>query len=175
MADNTSIKVDFSTVNANLDALAGPFRESLCRRMLVEGGVLLRDAAAANARIADNKEGVERRGKIASAIYLARDEAAETETFFQYRVSWNHQKAPHAHFFEYGWIRPYKSYKGSDGEWYTAKVDGVPVPLAGGPRREPARPFLRPAWDGFASVAIDKMLERGKAEFPKLLAEYLKT
>lgn len=160
MADT---KVTATFVGADLSALGPQFVESLCRRMLVEGGVVLRDAAKANALVAQNKEGVERRGKIANAIYLARDTDNETQTYFIYKVSWNHTKAPHAHWFEYGWWRAFKPYKGSDGNWYTSNI---PYDT---PKREPARPFLRPAWDNYLQVALQRMMERGQREFETLL------
>lgn len=163
MADT---KVTAKFEGADLSALGKKFQESLCRRMLVEGGVTFRDAAKANALVAQNKEGVERRGKIANAIYLAADTDIKSDTFFQYKVSWNHSKAPHAHWFEYGWWREFKPYKGSDGNWYTSNI---PYDT---PKREPARPFLRPAWDNNMQLAMQRMMERGQREFAVLLQEH---
>lgn len=163
-----SDKVTATFTPADLSALGPAFRESLCRRMLVEGGVVLRDAAKSYALIAQNKEGVERRGLIASAIYLARNTDDETPTYYIYKVSWNHRVAPHAHWFEYGWIRTHKPYKGKDGNWYTSKH------AYDTPKREPARPFMRPAWDNHVTVAMKAMMERGKREFAILLQEQQK-
>jgi len=167
MADTITATLDTTGLMATLDALAGPIKESLSRRMLVEGGVLLRDAAASNARMAANQEGVEVRGLLARSIYLAFDEKSSAGDLFNYTVSWNRKIAPHGHLIEFGHWQTHVAYKGSNGEWYTRKD----MPLDA-PRWIPARPFLRPTLDSYGKTAISVMLRRGQTELPKLLAEY---
>lgn len=167
MADAYRAKLDTAEWDQAFGAMAGPVKESLARRMLVSGGVVLRDAAKSNARMGANKEGVEPRGVLAAAIYLARDEQAETKTTFTYVVSWNHLKAPHGHLVEFGHWLTHAVYKASNGEWYTLKDQPLDAP-----RWVAARPFLRPTWDSYSRVAISAMLHRAQDEWPKLLKEH---
>jgi len=141
-------------------------KESLMRRMLVEGGVLLRDAAKSNAMVAANKEGVPLRGVVANAIYLAQDKRTTTETIFNYTISWNARKAPHGHLVEFGHWQPHPVYKGTDGNWYTRTDIVLPKPVW-----VAARPFLRPTIDSYGNTAVKVMIARGVKEFPILLRE----
>jgi hypothetical protein len=170
MADSTRFKLDASEWDKAFNALGGVIRESLARRMLVEGGVMLRDAAASNARVAANKEGNETRGLLASAMRLVRTPEEENEHIFAYKVSWNSKIAPHGHLIEFGHWMTHKVYKASNGEWYTLKDQPLDAP-----RWVAARPFLRPTWDSYAHVAIRVMIQRGQKEVPILLREYATT
>jgi hypothetical protein len=169
MADGYRMTLDASAWTKAFDALGGPVRESLSRRMLVSGGVLIRDAAASMARQSANKEGVEARGLLASAMYLAYDTDAITSHSFTYKVSWNSRIAPHGHLIEFGHWLTHVVYKASNGEWYTVKDK---------PLREPiwvaARPFLRPTFDSYGGTAIRVMIQRGQEELPQLLREHTK-
>jgi hypothetical protein len=167
MTDGYRIKLDSREWDKAFSALEGPVRESLARRMLVSGGVLLRDAAKSNARMPANKEGVELRGVWADSMYLARDEEAENKTTFAYKVSWNATKAPHGHLLEFGHWMTHKVYKASNGEWYTLKDH----PLAT-PEWVAARPALRPTFDSYGNVAVRVMIQRGQKELPILLKEH---
>lgn len=166
MADGMfKLATDFAPAMAAFDKLDGAFKESLARRMLVDGGVLLRDAAKGNARMAANKEGADVSGLLARSIYLVFDAQSSTATRFTYKISWNAKTAPHGHLVEFGHWRTHAVYKGADGNWYS-RVD---MPLAR-PVWVAARPFLRPTFDSYASVAIRAMIFRGKRELPILLA-----
>lgn len=167
MADGYRMKLDASEWEFAFGALAGPVRESLSRRMLVSGGVLLRDAAKSNARMAANKEGVEVRGVLAGSIYLVYEPELETNHSFTYKISWNSRTAPHGHLIEFGHWMTHKVYKASNGEWYTLKDQPLDAP-----RWVAARPFLRPTYDSYAQVALRAMLARGREELPKLLQEH---
>lgn len=167
MADGYRMTLDAKEWDKAFSALGGPVRESLARRMLVSGGVVLRDAAASNARMAANKEGVETRGKLANAIYLYYDKEDVTEHSFIYNISWNKRKAPHGHLIEFGHWMTHQVYKGTNGEWYTLKDRPLDAP-----RWVAARPFLRPTFDSYSSVAIRVMIQRGREELPKLLREH---
>ncbi len=167
MASGIRMELD-DTMQRTLDSLDGPFKESLARRMLVEGGVLLRDAAKSNARLAANKEGAETRGLLASAIYLVFDTDASGKTSFTYKISWNSKVAPHGHLVEFGHWRTHVVYKASNGEWYTIKDRPLDSPVW-----VAARPFLRPTWDSYRGAAVRVMIARGQKEAPKLLQEYV--
>src|SRR5690606_31937880 len=116
----------------------------LSRRMLVAGGTLLRDAAAAEAMIPRNKEGIERRGVLSRAMYLVYAPEEETQVSFTYKVSWNRIKAPHGHLVEFGYWQTHKVYKASNGEWYTLKDQ----PLAS-PKWIPGSSFLGSTFDSY--------------------------
>ena len=167
MADGYRQKLDASEWDKAFSALGGPVKESLARRMLVEGGVLLRDAAKGNARMAANKEGVETRGLLAAAIYLVYEKEAETSSSYTYKISWNSKIAPHGHLVEFGHWMTHKVYKASNGEWYTLKDRPLDAP-----KWVAARPFLRPTFDSYGNVAIRAMILRGQKELPVLLREY---
>lgn len=169
MSDGYKQTVDLSQWDAAFAALAGPVRTSLARRMLVEGGVLLRDAAASNARMAANADGAEIRGKLADAIYLVYEDEAETPASFTYKISWNAKKAPHGHLIEFGHWMTHAVFKAANGEWYTDSSKPLNKP-----KWVPARPFLRPTFDSYGNVAIRAMMLRGQKEVPLLLQEHAK-
>lgn len=173
MANGFSAKLDVSEALAGLSALRGPARESLMRRMLVEAGVMLRDAAKSNALVADNKENAERRGVLSASIYLAYEKERSTPAIVRYAVSWNSGKrmpgvarAPHGHLIEFGHWQTHKVYKGADGNWYT----NMKAPHES-PKWIAARPFLRPALDSRGQAAVTAGMMRGQIEFPKLMQE----
>lgn len=160
MADSFASKFDDSGWDALFTALTGEQRESFARKMAVEGGVMLRDHAQQLALIADNKEGVPRRGLLSHAMYLAYVESASGNGVFTYRISWNAKKAPHGHLIEFGHWRTHVVYKGPDGNWYSDKTR----PLAN-PVWVSARPFLRPTLNSHGTLALKAMVARGKREF----------
>lgn len=166
MADGYRLKLDASGLDKAFAAMDGPIKESLARRMLVSGGVLLRDAAASNARMGANQEGVETRGVLASAMRLVHTPESENDYTFAYKVSWNSKIAPHGHLVEFGHWMTHKVYKASNGEWYTLKDQPLDAPVW-----VAARPFMRPTFDSYGSLAIKVMLQRGQEEWPKLAKE----
>lgn len=161
-------KFDDSEWKAALTKLKGPQKESIARRMAVAGARVLRDEARVNAEIADNKEGVPRRGLLADMIYAAYDQRASAKGEFSYNVSWRRGLggANHGHLVEFGHWRTHVVYKAADGEWYSdpKRPLATPVWVA-------ARPFLRPAYDSKVRVAIQTMIETGKRELPDVLKE----
>lgn len=166
MANGYSMKLDSSEWTHAFAELKGPFAESLGRRMLVDGGVLLRDAAKSNAAMAANQEGLPTREVLSNAIYLVYDEDASTKVQFTYKISWNAKKAPHGHLVEFGHWMTHQVYKAANGEWYTRK--DLPLPS---PKWISARPFLGPTMDSYGHIAIRAMIHRGQKELPILLAE----
>jgi len=162
----SNVTADLSEWEVFFDKLEGPVRESLARRMAVEGGVLLRDAAKSNARMAANEEGVPTRGVLSNAILLAYDKRNSTQTMFTYNVAWDSKKAPHGHLVEFGHWQTHVVYKGANGEWYTRK--DMPLDT---PKWIAARPFLGPTMDSYGNVALRVMILRGQRELPILLGE----
>jgi hypothetical protein len=158
-------RFDFGELDVVLDRLEGPVRESLARRMGVEGGVLIRDEAKARATF-DPYWQPKHPGLLASSMYLARNEQLSNEYEFVYSVSWNRTKAPHAHLVEVGHCMPYRVHRNRiTGKFRTDKTD----PLPGQGKWVPAYPFLRPAWDARKHDAVVAMMTRGKQELPILL------
>ena len=173
MGKTLSAKMDMGDFGKRLDHLKGAGRESLARRMLVSGGVILRDEARQNARISHAKtswipnpksRGSDTPGQLATAIYLARNEKLSNQTVFTYSVSWNAKLAWWGKLREFGYTMRYAVYKDANGVWHTNKK----LPLAE-PRRMPAHPILAPAFDQNIMRVREAMIARGKEELPKIL------
>ena len=119
----------------------------------------VRPAAQAGAQVLyDNvKQNVNRIGKVtgnlSNSIYQVYSERQSTEGKAVYEVSWNPRKAPHGHLVEYGHVKKYAVYMGSDGKWYTNKNKPVP------PVQIAAQPFMRPAISKF-NEAMDAVKDR---------------
>ena len=157
MAESFTFKANFKEWDRAFAALSGPVAVSLARRMLVSGGTLLRDVAQSQARQPANAEGVDVRGLLARAIYLAYAPEEETKVSFTYKVSWNRKVAPHGHLIEFGHWMTHAVYKAANGEWYTRK--DIPLDT---PKWVPARPFLKPAWDSYGKLSIQVMIRRAR-------------
>lgn len=171
MADSYKQTLDVTEWDHVFDKLGGVVKESLSRRMLVEGGVLLRDEAKMRVPVSkgpytDTSRGSHSPGSLRNAIYLAYDTDVSRGNIFQYKVTWNDKKAFWGKFIEFGYWRTHVINRGADGKWYTRKD----LPLAQ-PIWVPARPFLRPTLDAKGNAAIRVMIQRGKQELPILLAE----
>lgn len=156
---------DASEWNAVFERLKGPLKESLARRMAIAGARVLSAEAEANARIADNKEGVPRTGRLANNIYHAYEKRSPPGEF-AYSVSWRRGpgKANHGHLIEFGHWRNFAVFKGKDGEWYSDKNRPLAAPVW-----VAARPFLRPAFDAKRDDVMRVMIQTGREEFPKLI------
>ena len=175
MADGFKAKLDLAQWDAAYAALRGQVKESLIRRMLVEGGVLLRDAAKAGAPTSDppynpTSRGSQASGALRKSIYLAYDTNASTDTIFQYTISWN-SKIPHfgwyGKFIEFGWWQTHAIGKTVEGYFFTDMSRPLAKPIWHAPK-----PFLRPAMSKYGNVAVTAMLARGEREFPKLMQEH---
>lgn len=173
MADKTRFIATEWT--AALDALKGPLRESLARRMLVSGGVVLRDEAEIRARVSFAKSewnynpssrGSQAEGTLADAIYLAKNDKLTTGTTFTYSVSWNQKKAFWGVFREFGYFRKYLVVRDKDGFYHSLKNRPLAQPIW-----IPAHPVLGPAFDSKIESARTAMIERGRQELPVLLKE----
>lgn len=171
MADGYHQKLDMSAWTQALAALKGPVKESLARRMLVSGGVLLRDKAKAQCVRSDppynpNSRGSHSPGTLANSLYLAYAPERSTDVLFSYKISWNAKKAWWGKLVEFGYWRTHAVHVGVDGSFYTDMSQPIP------PKWMPARPFLRPTFDSYSNVAIRAMVFRGQKELPILLQEH---
>ena len=168
MVDMFKASLDTSGWSDAFAVLNGPLKESLARRMCVEGGVLMRDEAKSQVArsqgpYTESSRGSHESGTLENSIYLVFDQAASSDTLFTYSVSWNAKQAWWGKLVEFGWIQTHKVYMGKDGTWYTTKTE-----LAA-PKHHAAHPFLRPAYDiSFPQLAA-VMTARGKRELPILL------
>jgi hypothetical protein len=177
MGDGIKATLDMAQVGIALDALAGPIKNSLARRMLVEGGVFLRDKAKFASILSELpyrgpynpiSRGSHAPGTLANSIYLAFNKEGSTETYLTYSISWNSKKAWWGKLLEFKHIQTHKVYVGADGNWYTSKT---PLP---NPITHPARPFLGPTMDAYGDIAVQVAIERGRKELPILLGELAK-
>ena len=158
-------------------ALRGPAKESLARRMLVSGAIVLRDEARANALISqaksewnynDASRGSQVAGNLSENIYYAFDDRGSTSTMFTYKVSWAEKKTFWGKFLEFGYYRRYVVVKDeATGKYWTFKKKPLEKPVW-----IPARPFLAPAYDTAIDKAKSAMIARGAKEFPILMREY---
>jgi hypothetical protein len=174
MADGLKVKLDMSEWDRVFTALDGPVKESLARRMLVEGGVLLRDKAKELAPRSDgpytpSSRGSHASGTLASAIYLAQDTDETTPTKYVYKISWNDKIAWWGKLAEFGYWRKYIARRDNSGQFYSDTTQGeLPEDKW---VRVPPHSFLRPANTSYGAAAIKAMIERGRREFPSLMAE----
>lgn len=171
-----SAKMDFGDLDAVLDHIEGPVRESLARRMGVEGGVLLRDEAKHRASYNNPKWRPRHPGLWASAMYLARNDRLSSQTVFTYSVGWNSSIAPHGYLVEFGHWRYNKFINGKPQHSLRPGLskgkgpqDHVPPGALETPQWVAARPVLRPTWESRKSDALNAMIERGRHELPILL------
>jgi len=136
-------KLDLASAFAGLDQLQATATEAA------------RPAAQAGAQVFYNevKLNVSRIGRVTgnldSSIYQVFSKDNSTPVSATYHISWNHRKAPHGHLVEFGHIQTRKVYIGSDGNWYTSKT------LLDAPKQVGARPFVRPAYDAKAQLALE--------------------
>lgn len=141
------------------------------------------DVAAAGAKVIydevhANVDGMGRKtGNLKKSIYRVYSKTSSRPGKAVYHISWNHRKAPHGRLLEWGWQQRYKTYIGSDGNWYTAVrphmrgkkkpgrnasievKDAYYVPLEGGPKQRPGYGFIRRA-ESAAPRAVEAMLQQ---------------
>lgn len=163
--------------NLNIDGWLDGFdmlsdiRESLARRMGVEGGVLLRDKAKEKAPVSDpTVQSKYPAGNLRDSLYLARDTDASTDYVFVYKISWNAKQAWYGKLLEFGHWMPYRVHISVNGQFYTDKGERD-MRNAGKGKRVKATAFLRRTGDEHAQDALRAMLDRGKREFPELVRE----
>lgn len=148
-----SIKFDAAGVNAALDELQKQAVTN-ARPSAQAGAQVLYDEVKLNV----GKIG-KVTGNLQASIYQAFSKDNSTDQRATYHISWNAKKAPHGHLVEYGHIMTRKAYIGSNGKWYTSKA------LLPSPKQVPAKPFIRPAFDAKAQLA----LEASKAKWLELM------
>lgn len=172
MADTFSASLDLSEWEDGLERLAGPIRTSLARRMLVEGGVALRDEAKRWVKPSvgpynPNSRGSQEAGQLRDAIYLAYDTDASTDVVFTYTVSWNAKKAWWGKLVEFGYYQRYVVYFNEKYGVFTTDKERK----LSDPQWVPGKPFLRPAFDITRPKLASIMIARGQKELPLLLGE----
>ena len=175
MVDRISAKVDFDQVQAALSYMAGPLKDSLAARMLVEGGVLLRDRAKALAPLSDGpynptSRGSQARGTLQSAYYLAKDSDNTTDEHKEYKVSWNARIAWWGKLVEFGYFRKFKVHRNEQGEFYSV---GEELPQSEWKWVRPVAPLAN-SISSHGKQAVAAMIERGRKELPELLKEAMK-
>lgn len=149
--------VDTKQVEVNLTKLAPLLKEKLARSMAVAGAKVIRDEASLRASQGPT-------GNLKDSMYVAGNEGATTKDKVVYSVSWNKIKAPHGHLIEFGHWMYFQRVK-IDGEWVTLKNR----PLAT-PRKAPAKPFLRPAYEAKKDEAYQAMIARARMRFKELMS-----
>ncbi len=163
-------KFDISNAISGLDKLKGPLKESLARRMGAGGGRVIRDEARTRAPVYTGPEprngGSWGRGVLQRATYVAYNKRASGPTQSVYSISWNSKEAFWGKFVEFGWTQKYRIFYDAAGDYFWTDTT---QPLET-PKRHPARPFLRPAFDATYRLAIERAIEVGRIEFPKLLS-----
>lgn len=145
------IEVDMGGVNALLQTIADDMSKATRPSSQAAAQVLYDEVKRNVAKIGKVT------GNLDSSIYQVYSKKNSTDWRSAYEVSWNKQTAPHGHLVEYGHIQKFKSYIGSDGNWYTNKKA-----LLQQPKQVAAKPFMRPATSKFneaMDAAKDKMLE----------------
>lgn len=164
---NVSVKFDTSEWDSLFARLETTVKESLARRMLVAGGVVMRDEAKRWVPIEV--------GRLLNSIYLAFDRRNSSGTYFQYNISWNAKEAPHGHLIEFGHWMPWQVVYLGNGVFKTlaqgkgGNAKGVPHPAGGKGKWIPGKPFLRPAYDVSLPRAKNAMIETGRREVQILL------
>ena len=156
------LRVDLSGLSVLLEEM-GDDAELAARPAAQAAAQVLYEQVIANA------QRVRKSGKLASAVYQVYSEDNSGPGRATYHISWNHRKAPHGHLVEFGHIQRYKSYVGSDGQWYTAirpnmqgkrrpprsapqaVKDAYYVPLTA-PKQIAAQSFVRSAVSAFPSA-----------------------
>lgn len=146
--------VDTSGLAETLHQLEEDINEAI-RPAAQAGAQLLYDNVKQNVSRIEKKT-----GRLSNSIYQAYSAYQSSDTKAVYEVSWNPRKAPHGHLVEYGHIKKYAVYLGSDGNWHTDKSKPVaPVQIA-------AKPFMRPAMTKF-NEAMDAVKDRLIEELAK--------
>lgn len=182
MADKLSIDFDFSSILKSLDALSGPVRESLARRMLVAGGREMRDEAkrwvpTSVGPYNPNSRGSQDAGTLRDAIYLAFDKRNSTDVTFTYNISWNSFEAWWGKLVEFGYTQRYVTiYNKKLGAFQSLAKGrfgkGGKGVLLAEPKRIEGKPFIRPAYEVSITRTLSIMAATGQVELPILLREH---
>lgn len=173
MGSSLKATFDASGWDKVFNALDGPLKESLARRMGVSGGRIIRDEAKLRAPSSDGatynptSRGSHAAGTLKNAIKVIYNERLSSTTQYVYSVTWINRDAWWGKLIEFGhWQTQYL--QRPDGMFYTPKHARDKV------RWVPAEPFLAPAYEARILDAKAAMIERGKNELPILLREHNK-
>lgn len=156
--DAFSIKFDRSGIDGALAELQKEML-ALMRPAAQAGAQVLYDEVKQRASALGSKT-----GNLKSSIYQVFSADNSGAMRSTYHVSWNARKAPHGHLVEYGHIQNRKVYLAKNGKWYTSKT------LLPSPKRVAAQPFVRPAYDAKAGLAVKASAARYSDDLRELLA-----
>ena len=111
--NSLQINVDNSAIDRLIDSL-GTDLEAATRPAAQAGAQVLYDEVKRNvAKIGKVKGNLER------SIYQKFSPENSGTSFAEYHVSWNHKKASHGHWLEYGHLQRYKARMLPSGKWIT--------------------------------------------------------
>lgn len=121
----------FGNLDAQLDAFADAIRERAVRPAARQAALVVYEEAKVRAPEYKGppKKGI-KPGQLKAAIYHVFSPESSTDSLKVYRVGWNHAKAPHGHWMEFG------------------------------NARHPAHPFIRPAFDATIVQALERGRDR---------------
>lgn len=175
-----SVRVSFDA--AGLKAQIAQFGEDLqskCARPAAhQGALVLYDEMRERVPVGE--------GLLKANIYRWHDETESVGGKHVYLIGPRKRKAPHWHLVEYGWTQYFKARQLPDGRWVTLvrpemrgkKPPSSRAPLAvkqayyqplDTPKKHPAKPYIRGAYDAKIGVAI----ERAKQRFGERVREVL--
>lgn len=170
-ANTFSMKADMGALQALMSQLQEDVAQAV-RPAAQAAAQVYRDHMLANVRALGKET-----GNLESAIYqkYSREHSRKGKRA-QYNVSWNHKKAPHGHWLEYGWIQRYEVVL-SGGRWKTlvrpsmrgkpkpgrhdsqAAKDAYYVPRKGGPKQHLGRAFARRAASSATQPAMQAAVD----------------
>jgi hypothetical protein len=158
--------------------------EAIMDQLADDAEAAVRPAAQAGAQVlydeARRLAGANRRtGNLQAGVYQVFSKSSSGRDHAVYHISWNAKKAPHGHLVEFGHWQRYATYRDARGRILTmvrpekrgmpkpprrasqAVKDAYWMPLPGGPKRVPARSFIRRALENKgaqASAAMEQAL-----------------
>ena len=177
----TALSVDLSSLHAMLDEM-GDAAEAAARPAAQAAIQVIYDEIKRNVAAIGHKT-----GNLDRSIYQVYSERNSGPGYATYQASWNHGKAPHGFWLEFGHIQRYASYVGRDGSWHTAvrpenrgkkapwvgsgkkgrnrtatqaELDAWFMPRPGGPIQRPGYAYVRRAMgkEGEAVAAAKRVL-----------------
>lgn len=169
MSGGDSFRIDSqSAIDRLIGSLTGYEKEvaASLRSAAFVGGRLLRDEMIRRAPVGSKPSRIRGKtyapGLLRSSIYIAFSNEHSSETRKTFQIGPNKSKAGHWHWIEHG------HYTTTDKRFkrVTKKSDAKTRATAMNPVKAkwvPAQPYIRPTWDAFGKLAVDRMKETMKA------------
>mgnify|MGYP000466218330 CR=1 FL=1 len=139
---------------ASLNKFISNIREKALRSATYAGAKILYEELSRRVQTVTPNLYEAKTGQLERAIYHWHDDKKSGANKQVYAIGVNKVKAPHWHLIEYGHWQIYTVYQGSDGKYYTMKVNGQPV-MSRNPTRVQAYPYIRPTWDSTGAKALE--------------------